>query len=155
MESKKMRTMKKVAWLLSFVMIVFLVFENVGLTAFATGDAASNQNASTPTFTISISDYTGLSNGNQVRYKFNDENNWTTASSGNNPITIGTNTSITVKVEKVIPKNLPDFYITNVTFYKTGYQGVKVEQQGPVPDIFDGLVMSDTVDISNTTQSDS
>lgn len=52
----------------------------------------------------------------------------------------------------VSQNNVTDFYITNVTFYKDGYQGIKVEQQGSAPDMFSNLVISDTVDIGSSTQ---
>ncbi|MBO4982035.1 MAG: hypothetical protein J6C84_09100 [Lachnospiraceae bacterium] len=49
---------------------------------------------------------------------------------------------------------IEDFYVTNITFYVEGYAGVVVEQQGAEPDMFSNLILSNQVDLSQTTKED-
>lgn len=62
-----MKTVKKIAWLLSFVLIVSTVFGNVNLKAMA---------AEATTLTITIEDNTGV-DGNYVEYSTNNGESWT------------------------------------------------------------------------------
>lgn len=48
--------------------------------------------------------------------------------------------------------DIADFYVTNITFYVDEYVGISVEQQGPEPDMFGNLILSNQVDISGTTK---
>ena len=99
-----MKTVKKIAWLLSFVLIVSAVFGNVNLRATAQGGGT--------TFTITVDDQSGVA-GNAVTYSF-DNNSWNPVSSGT-PIDISGNDVIHVQVTKadnvnVIVRNLPDLH---------------------------------------------
>lgn len=84
-----MKTVKKIAWLLSFVLIVSAVFGNVNLRATAQGEGT--------TFTITVDDQSGVT-GNAVNYSF-DNNSWNPVSSGT-PIDISGNDVIHVQVTK-------------------------------------------------------
>lgn len=84
-----MKTVKKIAWLLSFVLIVSAVFGNVNLRATAQGEGT--------TFTITVDDQSGVA-GNAVTYSF-DNNSWNPVSSGT-PIDISGNDVIHVQVTK-------------------------------------------------------
>ena len=47
---------------------------------------------------------------------------------------------------------IEEFYVTNITFYVEKYEGVMVEQAGAQPDMFDNLILSNQVDIADTTK---
>ena len=67
-----MKTMRKIAWLLSFVLIVSSVVGNNYLKAEAQGDGT--------TFTVNVTDESAVT-GNGVSYKLDSAGEWTSVSS--------------------------------------------------------------------------
>ncbi len=82
-----MKTLKKIAWLLCFVLIVSSVVGNNYLKAEAQGDGT--------TFTVNVTDESGVT-GNGVSYKLGSASGWTSVSSGD-AIDIKDASNITVK----------------------------------------------------------
>lgn len=69
---KSMKKAKKIAWLLSFALMISAIFGNINLRVAAAGEGTS--------FTITVDDQSNVT-GNQVNYSF-DNSSWNSVSSG-------------------------------------------------------------------------
>lgn len=114
-----MRGKKKIAWLLSLLMMFSVVLGGIPLME------ASAQGADT-TFTVNITNNTGFASGNLVWYRFNDIDGWTSVANGD-VIDISGQNGITVKVERADKNEVALDFTGSTGFATTDFMGTTGE----------------------------